>query len=238
MSDVKISTHEGKKYLRLIRSADRDRPGTAWVDVYAVLVAFGVTDPGMQQAVKKLLCAGGRGKGDVIADLYGAIAAIKRSIEIAEDDKRDAEEKSKQWQECYERVGTSTQPPQTTTTPDPSLTPIGWHSDYVLDQKEISVPREAHTFADFGMIVPLVEETEAKWVVITNMDDDGVTPIGYSVGWSMPTKRGWFKVQHYIAGDAHSEGPSLAWCQNAAERIAAKMNEDGVHPSRYQEWRP
>lgn len=76
-----IVEHEGRKYLRRIRSAVV--PGNAIdVDVYAVLEAFGVTCPAVQHAVKKLLCAGNRGKGDCVADLVGAQAAISRAIEL------------------------------------------------------------------------------------------------------------------------------------------------------------
>lgn len=54
--------HEGKKYLRQIYSA----AGTpiesdfVFVDVYEVLVAFDVTCPAIQHAIKKLLACGQR----------------------------------------------------------------------------------------------------------------------------------------------------------------------------------
>ena len=76
-----IDQHEGKKYLRKIRDA-RDPENFVWVDVYAVLVAWGITCPGRQQAIKKLLCAGERGKGDALADLIGADAALSRAIDL------------------------------------------------------------------------------------------------------------------------------------------------------------
>lgn len=76
-----ITQHEGKKYLRRITAAT---DGTSIdVDVYAVLVAFGVTCPARQHAIKKLLAAGERGKGDAVADLRGAAAAVNRAIELA-----------------------------------------------------------------------------------------------------------------------------------------------------------
>lgn len=81
-----ITQHEGKKYLRLIHPANGDgRP--IYVDVYSVLVAFGVTCPATAHAVKKLLAAGQRGKGDKKADLVGAIAAINRAIDLDSQDK-------------------------------------------------------------------------------------------------------------------------------------------------------
>lgn len=75
-----ISQHEGKKYLRPIRAADSDQ--CINVDVYAVLVAFGVTCPARAHAIKKLLCCGTRGKGDAVADLNGVLAAVNRAVEL------------------------------------------------------------------------------------------------------------------------------------------------------------
>jgi len=76
-----ISGHEGRKYLRPIESAQT--PGSlVYVDVYSVLEAFGVTCPARAHAVKKLLCCGNRGKGDALADLTGAAAAVSRAIEL------------------------------------------------------------------------------------------------------------------------------------------------------------
>lgn len=80
-----IASHEGKKYLRTIYCALN--PGNCiQVDVYAILKAFNVTCPGRQQAIKKLLCAGQRGKGDEAADLQGALAALLRAIELQKEE--------------------------------------------------------------------------------------------------------------------------------------------------------
>jgi hypothetical protein len=76
-----IKQHEGKKYLRKILPAD-GIGNPIYIDVYSVIEAFGVTCPGRQQAIKKLLCAGLRGKGDELADLIGADAALSRAIEL------------------------------------------------------------------------------------------------------------------------------------------------------------
>jgi len=68
----------GSKYLR-------DVPcliGHKCVDVYAVLDAFNVTCPARQHAIKKLLCAGLRGKGGVKQDLSEASDAVTRAIEM------------------------------------------------------------------------------------------------------------------------------------------------------------
>lgn len=82
-----INDHEGKKYLRTIRSATAPVCSIE-VDVYCVLKAFEVTDPIVSHAVKKLLCLGKRGKGDRMSDLKGAQAAISRAIE---EEQRDGE---------------------------------------------------------------------------------------------------------------------------------------------------
>lgn len=79
---MRITSHEGKKYLRWIRSAV-DPSLAVEVDIYAVLVAFGVTCPARQHAVKKLLCCGNRGKGGELDDLRGALGSVSRAIELA-----------------------------------------------------------------------------------------------------------------------------------------------------------
>ena len=68
----------GLKYLRDVQLIGGK------IDVYAVLVAFGVSCPARQHAIKKLLCAGLRGKGDELQDLHEAGDAIDRAIQIAE----------------------------------------------------------------------------------------------------------------------------------------------------------
>lgn len=80
-----ISKHQGGKYLRKIISADSNHPvGGIAIDVYCVLKAFNVTCPGRQQAIKKLLMAGNRGKGNQLEDLWGAHAALQRAIQLQE----------------------------------------------------------------------------------------------------------------------------------------------------------
>lgn len=76
-----IWNHEGKKYLRSIKAADCSG-GSIAVDVYAVLGAFEVTCQARAHAIKKLLCCGTRGKGDVIADLNVVLAAVNRAIDL------------------------------------------------------------------------------------------------------------------------------------------------------------
>ena len=69
----------GSKYLRKVTLTEDGR-----IDVYAVLLAFDVTCPARQHAIKKLLCSGLRGKGDVLQDLREAQDAITRSAQLWE----------------------------------------------------------------------------------------------------------------------------------------------------------
>lgn len=79
----KITEHSGSKYLRTIHSADQ-RDATIKIDVYSVLLAFNVTCPATQHAIKKMLCAGQRGKADKVKDIEEAIDALQRAKEIAQ----------------------------------------------------------------------------------------------------------------------------------------------------------
>lgn len=56
------------------------------VDVYRVLELFDVTDPAIQHAVKKLLCAGGRGVKDKTKDVQEAIDSLKRWQDMRNED--------------------------------------------------------------------------------------------------------------------------------------------------------
>lgn len=83
-----IDNHSGRKYLRTIHGAasaqQPGRPGVAIVDVYAVLEAYAVTCPAIAHAIKKLLAAGLRDKGDAVKDVKEARDAVSRAIELAE----------------------------------------------------------------------------------------------------------------------------------------------------------
>lgn len=56
------------------------------VDVYRILRVFGVTDPCVQHAAKKLLVAGGRGVKDIRKDIREAIDSLERAIEMMDED--------------------------------------------------------------------------------------------------------------------------------------------------------
>ena len=56
------------------------------IDVYRVLVLFGVTNPCLQHAIKKLLCAGQRGAKGQQQDVQEAIASLLRYLEMQTED--------------------------------------------------------------------------------------------------------------------------------------------------------
>lgn len=55
-----------------------------FMDIYDVLHLWGVTSPPLQHAIKKLLCAGGRGAKDANKDLKEARDSIYRALEMNE----------------------------------------------------------------------------------------------------------------------------------------------------------
>ena len=57
------------------------------VDVYRVLELFEVVDPAIQHAVKKLLCAGGRGAKSQPQDVQEAIDSLIRWQDMRKEDK-------------------------------------------------------------------------------------------------------------------------------------------------------
>lgn len=77
----RIENHSGSKYIREIWSCTHPVQ-SAEVDVYAVLAAFGVVSPARQHAIKKLLCAGLRGKGSELQDIGEAIDALNRDRQM------------------------------------------------------------------------------------------------------------------------------------------------------------
>jgi hypothetical protein len=56
------------------------------IDVYRTLSLFEVTDPCIQHAVKKLLCAGGRGVKRVERDIQEAIDSLQRWQQMCNED--------------------------------------------------------------------------------------------------------------------------------------------------------
>jgi len=60
--------------------------GLEFIDVYRVLSLYGVTDPCIQHAIKKLLVAGDRGHKDIEHDVQDAIDTLNRWQEMRSED--------------------------------------------------------------------------------------------------------------------------------------------------------
>ena len=82
----------GSKYHRKLLGIDGRECTT---DVYRVLSAFNVTQPAVQHAIKKLLCAGIRGKGGEVQDLSEAIDAVGARLLEIEQEKAGVDAESK-----------------------------------------------------------------------------------------------------------------------------------------------
>jgi hypothetical protein len=64
---------------------------TKTVDVYRVLIAFNVTDPCIQHAIKKLLCPGQRKGGKTIAqDVAEALWSLRRFQEMRAEEAKES----------------------------------------------------------------------------------------------------------------------------------------------------
>lgn len=188
--------HGRSKYLRDIYNINGGEHVVA--DVYCVLEAFAVTCPARQHAVKKLLCAGIRGKGNSIQDLEEAKVAIDRAIHL---------ETIRLGKEPDKKVMFNI-----TEHPDASM----------IDKPGLEVFKQNES--------PLV--VKQGWSVFAVMDDRGVNPVGYRVGWRCKNGK-TFLVAHYLANEAPNGSPSLGWCLNAAEQHAKRFNEEGKRP---EEW--
>lgn len=57
------------------------------IDVYRILELYNVTDPCVQHAIKKLLCAGNRGAKTEEQDIIEARDTLNRKLEMIEEDK-------------------------------------------------------------------------------------------------------------------------------------------------------
>lgn len=65
------------------------------IDVYRVLDLFGVQNPAIQHAIKKLLCAGSRGVKDQARDYREAIDSIERALQMLDEDARPDDGKTR-----------------------------------------------------------------------------------------------------------------------------------------------
>ncbi len=87
MSDLK----DYEQYYTAHQSHDhyfKDVSNLKHIDIYRVLILFGVTDPCLQHATKKLLCAGNCGVKDELKDVQEAIASLTRYLEIKTEDNK------------------------------------------------------------------------------------------------------------------------------------------------------
>ena len=66
----------------------KDVSNLKFIDVYRVLLLFGVTDPCLQHAIKKLLCAGNRGVKDERRDVEEAVSSLVRCLEMQTEDEK------------------------------------------------------------------------------------------------------------------------------------------------------
>lgn len=70
-------------YMKTVPKADA-------VDVYRVQLAFGVTDPCLQHALKKILCPGQRKAGKTARqDIEEAIYSLQRWCEMRDEEKNE-----------------------------------------------------------------------------------------------------------------------------------------------------
>ena len=56
------------------------------LDIYRILKLYEVSDPCLQHAIKKLLCAGKRGVKNQTQDINEAILSLKRFLEMQGED--------------------------------------------------------------------------------------------------------------------------------------------------------
>lgn len=76
----------GSKYHRTIVDINGDTmPGK--VDVYSVCDAWDLVNPALQHALKKILCAGIRNKGDFKQDINEAIESLQQSFRFHKKDR-------------------------------------------------------------------------------------------------------------------------------------------------------
>lgn len=117
-----IQKHGGSKYVRAIR--DVDGVHGCYVDVYAVIRAFKITCPGLQQAIKKILCAGLRGKGDRVSDIKETFDALFRALQFAEHDQKEEQEALDKLKETALKAASITKEPDGTTKVRYDITPV------------------------------------------------------------------------------------------------------------------
>ena len=56
------------------------------LDIYRILKLYEVSDPCLQHAIKKLLCAGKRGSKNFLQDVNEAVQSLQRFLEMQGED--------------------------------------------------------------------------------------------------------------------------------------------------------
>lgn len=83
-----LAKTKANKYMHKVVGRLTDTATTeSYIDVYAVLEGFGVTNQATGHAIKKLLCGGDRGYKCIVQDYKEAISSLKRAIQLEEDKK-------------------------------------------------------------------------------------------------------------------------------------------------------
>ena len=77
-NELAVYHHQNRKHGHYFKDVSQ----LDFIDVYAVLKLFGVTDPCLQHAIKKLLCAGQRGVKDQEKDINEAKDTLERCLEL------------------------------------------------------------------------------------------------------------------------------------------------------------
>ena len=77
-NELAVYRHQNRKHGHYFKDVSQ----LDFIDVYAVLKLFGVTDPCLQHAIKKLLCAGQRGVKDQEKDINEAKDTLERCLEL------------------------------------------------------------------------------------------------------------------------------------------------------------
>jgi hypothetical protein len=70
----KIVSKPKNKYQKKIKNT--------YIDVYDILCAYGVSNPAVAHAIKKLLMPGQRGHKNATTDIKEAISALNRALEL------------------------------------------------------------------------------------------------------------------------------------------------------------
>ena len=90
-----MKTAADKKHAHYFKDVSR----LTEIDVYRVFKLFQVTDPCLQHAAKKIICAGQRGTKDLVKDISEAIDSLNRALAMIAEDAVPVE-----WPEDDERI--------------------------------------------------------------------------------------------------------------------------------------